>query len=96
VSWKPESDEIERRRAQAHAQGGADAVAKQHARGRLTARERVAALCDPGSFREHGETAGVTEPDGSFAPANVVVGTASIDARLVEGRADLFTLPRGS
>jgi methylmalonyl-CoA decarboxylase subunit alpha len=96
VSWKPESDEIERRRAQAHAQGGADAVAKQHARGRLTARERVAALCDPGSFREHGETAGVTEPDGSFAPANVVVGTASIDARLVVVGADDFTIRGGS
>jgi propionyl-CoA carboxylase beta chain len=32
--------------------GGEDAVAKQHARGKLTARERIDALLDPGSFRE--------------------------------------------
>ena len=35
MSWKPEVDEIERRRAPRPQQGGAEAVAKQHARGRL-------------------------------------------------------------
>jgi acetyl-CoA carboxylase carboxyltransferase component len=32
--------------------GGADAIARQHARGKLTARERVDALLDAGTFRE--------------------------------------------
>ena len=29
--------------------GGAERAAKQHRQGKLTARERVAALCDPGA-----------------------------------------------
>ena len=41
MSWKPEVDEIERLRALARQQGGAEAVGQQHARGRLTVRERV-------------------------------------------------------
>ena len=34
--------------------GGADRLAKQHQQGKLTARERVDALVDPGSFEEIG------------------------------------------
>ena len=47
MSWKPEVDEIERLRALARQQGGAEAVERQHARGRLTVRERIEALVDP-------------------------------------------------
>lgn len=43
---------LEVARTQALAGGGADRVAKQHAKGKLTARERLALLADPGSFRE--------------------------------------------
>ena len=32
--------------------GGAERVAKQHARGKMTARERVERLLDPGTFQE--------------------------------------------
>ena len=32
--------------------GGDEAIARQHQQGKLTARERVAALLDPGTFRE--------------------------------------------
>jgi len=100
VSWKPESDEIERRRAAAREQGGAHAVARQHARGRLTVRERIDALADAGSFREHGEVAGRLETgsDGRevFTPANVVVGTARIDGRPVVVAGDDFTIRGGS
>jgi len=97
LSWKPEVDEIERRRALAAAHGGPEAVAKQHARGRLTVRERVDALVDPGSFREHGGIAGRSETDErghveSFSPANVVVGVASIDGRPVVVGGDDFTI----
>ena len=46
MSWKEEVDEIARRRARAQEQGGDEAVAKQHDRGRLTVRERVAGLTD--------------------------------------------------
>lgn len=39
---------------QAHIGGGKNRVAKQHEKGKLTARERVELLVDPGSFREEG------------------------------------------
>jgi propionyl-CoA carboxylase beta chain len=45
-------EEARRRYAEARGGGGADRVAKQHADGKLTARERIEALCDPGSFQE--------------------------------------------
>lgn len=101
MSWKPEADEIERRRARAREHGGAEAVAKQHARGRLAVRARIDALVDAGSFREHGEQSGVAETDAdgrttSFTPANVVVGTARIDARPVVVGGDDFTIRGGS
>jgi len=101
VSWKPESDEIERRRALAREQGGSEAIARQHERGRLTVRERITALADAGSFREHGETSGVSETDAegraiSFTPSNVVVGTAKIAARPVVVGGDDFTIRGGS
>ena len=39
--------------AEAHAGGGAARVERQHARGKLTARERVHVLLDEGTFREY-------------------------------------------
>src|SRR3954454_21438789 len=44
--------QLEERREQAIHSASEDAVSKQHARGKLTARERVEKLLDPGSFRE--------------------------------------------
>src|SRR5215470_1593216 len=45
-------EELEKRRAVAHAGGGPKRVEAQHARGKLTARERIALLMDKGSFEE--------------------------------------------
>ena len=42
-------------------QGGKEAIAKQHARGRLTIRERIAALLDADSFEEHGRATAIPE-----------------------------------
>jgi acetyl-CoA carboxylase carboxyltransferase component len=39
-------------REQAQLGGGADRIAKQHAKGKLTARERIDLLLDPGTFQE--------------------------------------------
>jgi acetyl-CoA carboxylase carboxyltransferase component len=101
MSWKREVDEIERLRALARQQGGAEAVERQHASGRLTVRERIEALVDAGSFREHGEVAGSSEraEDGTlqgFVPAGVVVGTARIDGRPVVVGGDDFTIRGGA
>jgi acetyl-CoA carboxylase carboxyltransferase component len=101
MSWKPEVDEIERRRARAREHGGPEAVERQHARGRLTVRERIAALSDPGSFSEHGAVTGVSELDEAgrlrgFTPANVVVGVARIDGRICVVGGDDFTIRGGA
>jgi propionyl-CoA carboxylase beta chain len=45
-------DELERRRAQARAGGGDRRIAAQHAKGKLTARERLDLLLDEDSFEE--------------------------------------------
>jgi propionyl-CoA carboxylase beta chain len=45
-------DELRRRYADARKGGGDERIGKQHAAGKLTARERIEALLDPGSFQE--------------------------------------------
>jgi propionyl-CoA carboxylase beta chain len=45
-------DELEKRRAQARAGGGERRIAAQHAKGKLTARERIDLLLDEQSFEE--------------------------------------------
>ena len=48
-------DELRRRETLAQDMGGEERVARQRAAGRWTVRERIAALLDPGSWRETGE-----------------------------------------
>jgi propionyl-CoA carboxylase beta chain len=48
----PAFAELRRRRREAEAGGGADRIERQHAAGKLTARERVEALVDSGTFEE--------------------------------------------
>jgi len=101
MSWDEEAREIERLRALAALQGGAEAVAKQHARGRLSVRERIDALVDKGSFREQGGLAGATSHDADgelsgFVPSNAVIGTARIDGRPVIVCGDDFTVRGGA
>ena len=61
MSWKPEIDELERRRVLASKMGGEERITRQHERGKLTARERVALLADTDSFREFAGLSGRTE-----------------------------------
>ncbi|GAB3165136.1 hypothetical protein GCM10027258_87580 [Amycolatopsis stemonae] len=95
MSWQPEVDEIARRRELAERMGGPEKVARQHAAGRSTVRERIAALADPGSFDEIGALAGTTV-DGAFTPANFVLGTAKLDGRRVAIGGDDFTVRGGA
>jgi len=46
VTWEPELDELRRREELAKRMGGEERVARQHASGRLTVRERIARLYD--------------------------------------------------
>src|ERR1700690_1639065 len=47
-------DALRHKRAEIELGGGPERIAKQHAAGKLTARERVAGLVDRGSFQEIG------------------------------------------
>ena len=77
--------ELERRRELARAMGGAERVAAHHARGRLTARERVAPLLDAGSFVELGMLATSDRPAvGERAAADAAVtGVGAVDGRKI-------------
>jgi methylmalonyl-CoA decarboxylase subunit alpha len=101
VSWEKEVEQLRRRREAAAELGGKEAIARQHARGRLTVRERIDALVDKGSFREQGAIAGVSETDAEgnlvdFSPTNAVIGTAKIDGRPIIVCGDDFTLRGGA
>ena len=101
MSWDPELRELVRRRALAQEMGGEESVARQHATGRLTVRERFDELLDPGWFREVGELSGKAEYDAdgqlkSFVPANFLLGTARIDGRKVAVGGDDFTVRGGA
>jgi acetyl-CoA carboxylase carboxyltransferase component len=100
VTWEPELEELHRREALARQMGGEERVARQHAAGRLTVRERVDLLLDEGSRVEYGALAGFAAyEDGrlaSFLPANSVVGTGRIDGRRVVVCGDDFTVRGGA
>lgn len=101
MSWHKEVHEIELRRELSRQQGGQEAIAAHHARGRLTIRERIDSLLDNDTFEEHGEGAGFAEKgaDGAikeFTPANYVVGLGLVDGRRVAVGGEDFTLKGGS
>ncbi len=101
MSWQPEVDELEQRRALARAMGGAEGIARQHSGGKLTVRERIDRLADPGSWREFRTLAGaaVYGESGelvSFTPKGAVEGLCSLDGRKVVVSAGDFTVRGGS
>lgn len=99
--WQPELDELRRREKLARELGGADKIERQHRGGRLTVRERIDALADPGSFHEVGALAGRAQYDAdgklaAFTPSNRVMGRALIGGRPVVITGDDFTVRGGS
>ncbi len=81
--------------------GGADRLARHKEQGKLTARERIDTLVDPGSFEEFGLFAQHRQVDfglaGKEIPADgVVTGAASLDGRLVHLASQDFTVLGGS
>lgn len=100
MSWQPEVDEIERRRALAARMGGAEGVARQHSQGKLTVRERIDAFADPGSFRQFlGLMGRGVYEDGAladFTPRAAVDGFCTLDSRKVIVTGGDFTVRGGS
>jgi 3-methylcrotonyl-CoA carboxylase beta subunit len=77
--------------------GGADKIDKQHAQGKLTARERIEKLCDPGSrFLEVGLLVAWDRYDGQAPAAGVVTGIGIVEGRHVVIVANDATVKAGS
>ena len=101
MNWKPEMDELRRREEFAEQLGGPERVARQHAGGRYTIRERIDKLADKDSFHEIGKIAGSASYDANndlkkLVPSNFVFGRARLDGRPVVIGGDDFTVRGGS
>lgn len=101
MSWQKEVDDLRRREAMGRRMGGEEKIARHHNQGKLTVRERIDALVDPGSFHEIGTATGVGEYDENgdlkdMQPANFILGRAKIDGRRVVIAGDDFTVRGGA
>jgi acetyl-CoA carboxylase carboxyltransferase component len=85
MHFEKERQDLEKRRARALEMGGREKIDKQHARGRLSARERIHGLLDPDSFLEvgmfnHSDVPGMEDR----TPADSKIGGyGTIDGRTV-------------
>ena len=101
MRWSAEIEEIHRRRRLAEQCGGVEAVARHHAEGKLTVRERIGRLLDPGSFQEVGKLAGRAQYEASgqlsaFVPHPYVAGIGTIDGRPAAVGGEDYTVKGGS
>jgi acetyl-CoA carboxylase carboxyltransferase component len=98
--WQDKIDELNRRLELARRGGAPDRIERQHERGRLTVRERLDRLLDPGSFHEIGALAGAGAYEHGrlveFTPAPFVMGLGKIDGRHVAIGGEDFTIRGGS
>ncbi len=98
---KDKLEELREMRTKAKLGGGQSRIDDQHKRGKLTARERIDALVDAGSFQELGRLATHNFSDFGMAEKRypgdgVVTGFAKIDGRRVALYAQDFTVLGGS
>lgn len=101
MATNPKIELLRKLKAQAQLGGGQDRIDAQHAKGKMTARERINALLDKGSFREidmfvtH-RTTDFNMADKKFLSDSVVTGYGTIDNRLVYVFSQDFTVFGGS
>ncbi len=101
IGWDDELAELERRREMVRGMGGPASVAFQHSKGKLTVRERLDLLADPGSLREFGSLSGSGTYDDrgalvSLSPRGEVNAICLIEGRKVIVTAGDFTIRGGS
>ena len=99
--WQPEIDELNHRRTLMQDMGGEERVKRQHDGGKLTARERLAAFADAGSFREFRHLVGEPTYDAegnleAFLPKGLIEGMAKVGRHKVVVTAGDFTVRGGS
>src|SRR5437762_8589925 len=98
---RPLVDDLLERRERAKLGGGEEKIAKQHERGKLTARERLDLLMDEGTFCEFGIHAQphfsqIAMQGREAAADGVITGYGRVDGRLVAVCAYDFTVMAGS
>ena len=101
MPWDKEHEELNRRQKLAEKMGGEEKLARQKARGKLDARERLRRLTDKNSFREIGKIAGRGSYDEAgdledFSPSNFIFGRGRINGEPVVASADDFTVRGGA
>jgi len=101
MSLRTKTQDLKKRMQEALQGGGEQAIEKQKSGGKLTARERILALCDPKSFHEYDlfvEHAGKDfDMDKKYLPGDgVITGTGTITGYPVAIYAQDFTVAGGS
>jgi propionyl-CoA carboxylase beta chain len=101
LSHKDKISRLRKRREEAKLGGGPSRIEKQHSRGKLTARERLDLVLDPGSFSELGmfitpQPTSFGELEGKFYGDGVATGSGLVDGRRVYVFAQDFTVIGGS
>lgn len=99
MSMRDRIQELEVRRAKIREMGGAERVARQHERGKLTARERLLLLFDGGEYFEvgmHGRQMGPAGERGDTPADGVVTAFGKVEGRTVCAAAYDFTVKGGS
>ncbi len=93
--WGPALEAIDRRKAVGFAMGGEARLERQHRRGRLNARERLARLFDPDTFSEIGNLVGSNDEPPVPGDA-LVAGSGRINGRPALAGAEDVTVLGGS
>ncbi len=101
MSRKDKTSLLRERREETKLGGGPKRIEKQHSSGKLTARERLDLLLDPGTFSEHGmfitpQPTSFGELEGKFYGDGVVTGSGLINGRRIYVFAQDFTVMGGS
>src|SRR5512142_588179 len=100
MSVDPRILELRQKREEARAGGGAKRIEQQHAKGKLTARERIDLLLDQGSFQELGtfvtQRGSYVSNGQTYYGDGVVTGYGTINGRLVYVFSQDFTVFGGS
>src|SRR5258708_12867467 len=98
-----QTDLLQQMRERSQEGGGQDRIERQHKAGKLTARERLDLLLDPGSFREldafvvqRARDFGMDRPENQFLGDSVITGWGTIEGRLVYVYSQDFTVMGGS
>ena len=101
MSVQTNLEELERRKRESERGGGEERIQRQHNDGKLTARERIALLFDPGSFQELDQLVVHRSTDFGMEKQKipgdgVIVGFGTVQGRLVYAFAQDFTVFGGS